>query len=77
MIVDRAALDTKYLTDELKRNARRVFLVQNSTCVEALLAERCCRCKILILLQAFDNLVAGCDSHILPEYAAQASHFNK
>jgi hypothetical protein len=40
LIVDCAALNTKYMADELGWNARRVLLAQNSTCVEALLAEK-------------------------------------
>jgi hypothetical protein len=68
MIVDCAALDPKYLVEW---NARRVFLAQNPTCVEALLAERCRKCKDLILLQAFNDLGAGRDSHILPECAGR------
>jgi hypothetical protein len=76
-IVDSTTLDIKYSTDVLEWNARRVLLAQNSTCVEALLAETCCRCKSLILLPAFDDLGVGRESHILPECAGQASHFDK
>jgi hypothetical protein len=35
MSVDCAALDTKYLADEVEWNARHVFLAQNPTCAEA------------------------------------------
>jgi hypothetical protein len=77
MRVDCAALDTKCLVDELERNARLVFLAQNPTCVEALLAERRCRSKSFILPQAVDDLGEGRDSHILPECAGQVSNSNK
>jgi hypothetical protein len=50
MIGDCTALDTKYLVDELERNARYVFLAHNPTCVEALLTERCCSYISLIML---------------------------
>jgi hypothetical protein len=59
MIVYCGALDTKYLADELEWNAQPVFLAQNPTCAEALLAERWCRSKSHILLQAFDDLIPG------------------
>jgi hypothetical protein len=77
MIVNSAALDTKYLADELDWNAWRVFLAQNPSCVETLPAEKCCRWKILIPLRAFDDLRAGREGPILPKRAGQASHFNK
>jgi hypothetical protein len=76
MIVDCTALDTQYLADEIEWNARSAFLAQNPTCVEALLAKRCCICENLILLHEFDDLGAGRDSHILPECSRQASHFD-
>jgi hypothetical protein len=69
MIVDCAALDTKYLTDELEWNAQYVFLSQNLRYMEALLAEKCCRWKRIMLLQPFDDLGARRGSHILPERA--------
>jgi hypothetical protein len=77
MMVDCAAVDIKYLADELEWNARPVFLAQNPTCVETLLAKRRCMCKSLILLQIFDNLGTGRDGHIFPECPAQVGHFNK
>jgi hypothetical protein len=67
MIVDCAALDAKYVANELEWNARQVLLAQTPRCVKAVLAERCCRGQSLILLQAFDGIGAGRDSHILPE----------
>jgi hypothetical protein len=76
-IVDCAAFDTKYLADELGCSARRVFVAQNPTCVEVLLAERCRRCKILILLRSFDDLGAGRDNHILPECPGHAFHLQQ
>jgi hypothetical protein len=45
--------------------------------VEARLAEKYYRCKGFILLQAFDDLDAGRDSHILPECAGHFFRFNK
>jgi hypothetical protein len=77
LIVDCAALDIKHLADMPKWNARSVFVARNPVCVEALLAKRCCRGDNLIMLQTFDDLGAGRDSHILPECAGQAPHFNK
>jgi hypothetical protein len=77
MIIDCAAFDTKCSADEVEWNARRMFHAQNPTCLEALLAERRCRSKSLILPQAFDDLGAGRDSHILPECPGQVSHSNR
>jgi hypothetical protein len=77
MIVDCIALGIIYLGSELEWNARPVFLAQNPTCLEALLAERCCRYNNLILLRAFDDFGVSHDIHILPECAGQPSYFNK
>jgi hypothetical protein len=77
IIVDCATIDTKCLADELEWNARSLFLAQNLTCMQALLAERCCRYKIPILLQALNDLGAGRDSDILAECPGQVSLFNK
>jgi hypothetical protein len=77
MIVDCAALDTKYLADELEWKAWRVFLAQNPICLEALLAQRYCRCKSWILMQAFNDLGAGRHKHNLPECVGLVSYFKK
>jgi hypothetical protein len=77
MIIDYAALVTKYLADELDWNALRVFPAQNPTCVEAPLAKRCYRRQSLTLLHAIDDLGVGRDNHILPECRGQVSLCNK